>query len=354
MIPFFVMDRPNALRLLLRVSPECPAALGIMAHARVSRRFALELAQLRKSRSGLPKAKLRVIADSGAFARNSALLDEAALFDRYEQMGVDFGIVNDVLRDRTRTLVNSARAMGLYTRKRRPFQIVGVAQGRSLSEYLDCYQNLSRLGFQYIAVGGLLHKKPRSVRFTQVESKRHMHRVIMGIRKEFHPDWLYILGAYHPRRHALFQEWQVWGSDYKGWLLRYPSVFDGLKTLFRIVRGCKPAARLLHNISEAEHYLRVFRNSSIERRKRLRQILLSHHAALWRSRMIADLLAAPDLARQDRRIIRAVFWQTSEARRRAGIVRHLREEVFPLLNASRRPPLISSLRLKGPQWMQNP
>ena len=333
------MDRPNALRLLLRASARCPASLGIMTHARVSARFAMDLARLQRVRGGWPKGNLHLIADSGAFARNSTPLDETALFDRYERIGVDYGVVNDVLRDCSRTLVNSARAMRVYTRKRRSFKLLGVAQGRSLEEYLECYQKLLRLGFQYIAVGGLLHKKPRSVRFTQVESGRRMRRVILGIKDEFHPSWLYILGAYHPRRHTLFQGWQVWGSDYKGWLLRYPSVFDGFKALSQIVRTRNLSARSLSPIREAERCLRIFRRSPVERRKQLRRILLSHHAGLWRSRVVADLLAVPDLTPPDRRIIRAVFWQTLAARRRAGILRHLREEVFPLLGTSSQPVL---------------
>ncbi len=339
MTPFFVMDRPNALRLLLRASAKCPMSLGIMTHARVSERFALELARLRRVGGGWPTGNRYLIADSGAFARNSVPLDEATLFDRYERMGVDFGVVNDVLRDHSRTLINSVKAMQVYIQKRRSFQLVGVAQGRSLVEYLDCYCQLLRLGFQYIAVGGLLQKKPRSVRFTQVESGRYMGRVIAAIREAFHPDWLYILGAYHPRRHALFQAWQVWGSDYKGWLLRYPSVFDGFKALSRVGSTRKLAPGLLRTIRKAERYLHIFRKSPVARRKQLQSALLSHHADLWRSRVVASLLAAPDLPPLDRRIIRAVFWQTLAARRRVGILRHLREEVFPLLGASTQPPL---------------
>jgi hypothetical protein len=45
--------------------------------------------------------------------------------------------------------------------------------------------------------------------------------VLSAVKKEFAPQWLFVLGAYHTSRHALFDDHGVFGSDYKGWIFNY-------------------------------------------------------------------------------------------------------------------------------------
>jgi hypothetical protein len=37
---------------------------------------------------------------------------------------------------------------------------------------------------------------------------------------------MFVLGSYHPKRHALFEKHRLFGSDYKGWIFNYRHRFD--------------------------------------------------------------------------------------------------------------------------------
>jgi len=45
--------------------------------------------------------------------------------------------------------------------------------------------------------------------------------VVSEIRGSYKNDWLFLLGCYHPKRHKLFEKFNVFGGDYKGWILNY-------------------------------------------------------------------------------------------------------------------------------------
>jgi hypothetical protein len=162
--------------------------------------------------------------DSGVFTRDGCQTsDYTELYRKYRRLGVEFGIIIDHLKDADRTVESAAEAMEVYRRRKtRPFKLVGVAQGNSLAEYADCYSRLRRIGFDRIAIGGLLRKKENSKRFVHVRDEQMMYNVLRMFRRKFPSAWIFALGAYHPKRHNRLDALNVWGGDYKGWIFHYP------------------------------------------------------------------------------------------------------------------------------------
>ena len=58
-----------------------------------------------------------------------------------------------------------------------------------------------------------------------------MYNVLMAIKKDYSPEWLFALGCYHPSRYKKFDEIGIWGSDYKGWIFNYNSRIEELLRL---------------------------------------------------------------------------------------------------------------------------
>jgi hypothetical protein len=327
MIPFFVLDRPNALAILGKAITTPATRFGIMTHARVSERFVRESFALRKritERFGFTPC---LIVDSGAFTKNHAPFTESELFIRYERMGASYGVVNDILGDYRATVQNCSKAIAEYLKLRRKFKLVGVTQGQTIDEYLMCYNELALIGYRHIAIGGLLQKKPRSIRFTQVKSEEFMRQVVSAIRSEFNPKWLYVLGAYHPQRHEWFRAFGVWGSDYKGWLFRYPSIFQGFLTLAEVASESVIPPSEVRRIKRTHCLIKKYRYCDDRTKAILRRRITAFHAELWRSKAIVKLLEE-NLPRKEHRLLQAVFWKSAAERREAGILDHLRQDVF--------------------------
>jgi hypothetical protein len=333
MIPFLVLDKPNGLSIINKAVTSPATHFGIMTHIRVSERFISDCDALRRELKRRFGSKLRFIVDSGAFIKNHTPITETELFSRYERMKASHGIVNDVLGDSRRTIANCSKAMREYRKSRHTFKLVGVTQGQCVDEYLTCYKALAGMGYRHIAVGGLLQKKPTSIRFTQVKNTKFMQQVLRAIRSEFNPDWLYVLGAYHPQRHELFQELGVWGSDYKGWLFRYPSIFEGFLTLSAVASESFLTAREIKKIERARAMIKKYRLCDDHTRAVIRKKIEAFHANLWRSEPVIKLLSLGDLQSKEYRLLQAVFWQSTTERREAGILHHLRTTVFPSLTA---------------------
>jgi hypothetical protein len=159
--------------------------------------------------------------DSGIFEKCEISKTHEYLFQTYEDMAADYGVMMDVLKDKDATLKNAKMAMKIYREKLWNFKLVGVAQGNTLKEFIDCYEALIDLGYTHIAVGGLLKKTENTVRYLKVGSEELMIDVLTAIREKYNPTWLFVLGSFHPRRMELFDQLQVWGSDYKGWIFNY-------------------------------------------------------------------------------------------------------------------------------------
>ncbi len=245
LIPFFVADRPASLRILKGVMLKHPdIKVGLMTHALTTKNFAqlfsdypynLEL-RYEDARfldnEGLLAENLIKIADSGVFTRNGCTISYNDLFMRYNQLGVEFGVIIDALRDPNETIRSAMKGLRIYTRNKNKyhFKLIAVAQGKTLDEYLKCYEKLQQQ-FEYIAVGGILKKKENSARYVNVQNEKFMYDVLTAIERDYSPNWLFPLGCYNPSRHKKFEEIGVWGSDYKGWIFNYVTKIDSLKSL---------------------------------------------------------------------------------------------------------------------------
>ena len=128
-----------------------------------------------------------------------------------------------------KTLRSAEEALNAYEAGDYSFELVTVAQGERMDEYLECYEKLRDLGSAHIAIGGLLKKIENSARFINVRNETELKTVIRRVRSDYSPDWLFVLGAYHPSRHDFFAEQDVWGSDYKGWIFNYTHKMDLLQ-----------------------------------------------------------------------------------------------------------------------------
>lgn len=243
-VPFFVADRPMSLRILKGLPlQEYPGArIGIMAHANTTSNFQQAFrqypcdnptycdavggpCQYKDDISRCPDRQHIInhtvkMCDSGIFTREGATLTYNQLFEAYDRMGVEYGVMIDVFRDPHATLESAKRALQAYEPFKDSFKLVSVAQGDSIEDYLDCYAQLKGFGFNYIAVGGLLRRRKNTVRFPYVRGHGFMFQVLKELRQRYPNDWLFALGCLHPRRLPNLEELSVW-ADYKGWIFQY-------------------------------------------------------------------------------------------------------------------------------------
>jgi len=247
MIPFLVTDRPVSLRIIkgfpLQNYPNI--RIGLMANANTSRNFQKVLkaypcddfasceaigGEPCPHQDNIDSCSVREhilehtvkMCDSGIFTRDGATLTYQELFETYKRMGVEYGIMIDVFRDAEATIESAKEALPIYEPYRDSFHLVGVAHGATVEEYVDCYRQLKALGVEYVAVGGLLQKIENTVRHTKVRDEAFMYDILERLQQEFPNDtWWFPLGCFSPGRLAKFEELNVWGSDYKGWIFQY-------------------------------------------------------------------------------------------------------------------------------------
>ena len=221
MIPFFVVDRPISLEIIGGLVIPAGKQIGLMAHANTSLNF-------RRAFREYSYQQVVKMCDSAIFDNDRSKTTYADLYSRYEEMGADYGVMIDVLRDPKATLESAEKALEVYSQQKCTFNLVAVTQGANVREYLDCYEKLKEMGFEYIAVGGLLHKRDRSARYMRVPDEQFMREILRSICNTFNPHWLFALGCLHPSRIELFKELNVWG-DYKGWIFEYEKRDASLK-----------------------------------------------------------------------------------------------------------------------------
>lgn len=197
------------------VSPEACPVIGGKPCA-----FNRDLSRCEKGQT--LKARTTTICDSGVFTKEGQKnSDYRELFKIYRQLGVQYGVIIDVLKDANATLASARRGKQAFDAEEWPFELIGVAQGKSVREYVSCYQSLKKLGYNYIAVGGMLRKKFKSARYVQIREEGLLREVLKEIRKTDPEGWLFALGCYSPRRHSIFVSVGVAGADYKGWIFQY-------------------------------------------------------------------------------------------------------------------------------------
>ncbi len=233
MIPFFVLDRPVSLEILKGFfAKNLDYKFGILTHAFTSSKFKekfrnfpfdtpLKYSTLKDTEELNNKMRDNVIkfVDSGIFQAKRRISYEK-LFEIYEYLDADYGIIIDFLRDKEETLKSAKKAIEIYRNGNYSFKLVGVAQGENLKDYLNCYEGLKNLGYEYIAIGGLLKRNGNS-NYIKLSCEIFLINLLENIRKEFNPEWIFTLGIYNPERHRLLEDYGVWGADYKGWLFEY-------------------------------------------------------------------------------------------------------------------------------------
>jgi hypothetical protein len=232
LIPFCVADRPISLSIIKGVSLASGLKIGIMSQA------ATTSEQFKKFFASYPyktdviysngeptdqaiRSRTVKMADSGIFGKNGCDLTYEELFRAYRTMKTEYGIIIDVFGDCDETIRSARKARKEYDEEKDNFNIVGVAQGDTVDEYLRCYEKLQAMGYAHIAIGGLLRKRKNTVRYAHVRGGTFLEKLLQQVRAKFNPGWLFLLGVFHPKRVELFKEYGVWGSDCKGWIFNY-------------------------------------------------------------------------------------------------------------------------------------
>ncbi|NJE42791.1 hypothetical protein [Thermococcus sp. GR6] len=243
MIPFFVLDRRASLEILKGLFIKFPnLQFGLMTHVNVSHQFTElfskfpaktqlkyvdDIPEKGRRFNRLLKKNIIKISDSGVFQKNGSNHTYEELFEKYIQLKVDYGIIKDVLHDMDGTLKSAEEAINVYEDNgfKKKFKLIGVAQGNDADEYKKCYGMLLDMGYKYIAIGGLLGRRQNSKYVYLKNGNGHLRKVVETITNEYSPEWLFVLGVYHPNRHKLLDELGVWGADYKGWLFHYDEFY---------------------------------------------------------------------------------------------------------------------------------
>jgi len=248
LIPHFVADRPMSLRILSGLNlKRHDVNVGLMVQACSSQNFRNLVSQfpcgdknycgvvdghcpfngeIKKCRNGLALRKhITTIADSGVFTKEGSSLKYPDLFRRYDEMQIQRGIILDVLGDKKGTIESAKDGWDLYQNQGYNFKLVGVAQGKNLNEYVKCYQKLLDIGYEEIAIGGLLTKHQNTARYAS-SNKDEISKIVREIRSEWPDRRCFTLGVYNPKRHELLEELGVDGADYKGWIFQYEKKYN--------------------------------------------------------------------------------------------------------------------------------
>ncbi len=210
--PFFVADRPVSLRILEGLE-EFKGDFGILSHAFTTDNF-------KKKFNEFNLAKWK-IGDSGIYQGKE--VPYKLLFNEYIKMGVTHGIIKDYYRDPKKTLESAKEGLKVHKNQslNEKFNLVGVAQGNTLEEYLESYNAQREIGYAMVAIGGLLTKVEKHKRMVKVKKEKFLVELVRTIRRKYPHDEIFLLGAFSRPRIGLFKELDVWGADYKGWIFRY-------------------------------------------------------------------------------------------------------------------------------------
>lgn len=248
LIPHFVADRPMSLRILSGLDlVKHSVKIGLMTQASTSDSFRQQFSNypcfdlsycgvvdgpcpcngaLRLCKKGKAlKRSITTISDSGVFTKQGGIIDYQELFKRYDNMKIERGIMLDVLGDKDKTTESAKKAMEIYSTKSWNFKLIGVAQGNNAAEYVECYNHLLNLGFEEIAIGGLLKKRKNTARYV-FTNNNNISEVVKSIKSEWPDDRCFVLGVYHPKRHELLDSLGVDAADYKGWIFQYKKQFE--------------------------------------------------------------------------------------------------------------------------------
>lgn len=263
MIPFFVADRPASLEILKSFFAEnLDHQFGILTHAFTTSSFQEKFKDfpyftaLKYSNIDKPEEQINTIlsktvikfADSGIFQLERNISYEK-LFEIYENLNVHYGVIVDFFKESEKTIESAKEAIKIYKKKKHSFKLVGVAQGKTIEEYLKCYEAMKKYGYRYIAIGGLL-KRNKNSNYVRLSCEEFLTNLIEKIKDEFFPDWLFTFGIYNPKRHSLLESLGVWGADYKGWLFEYEEDYSFVLNYIEGVPFKKHLERLIQKYSD--------------------------------------------------------------------------------------------------------
>jgi len=248
LIPHFVADRPMSLRILSGLDfKRHPVNVGLMVQACTSQNFRNIVSkfpcgdlnycgvidgpcpyngEIKKCLKGLAlKKHFTTIADSGVFTKDGSSLNYPSLFQRYQEMQVKRGIILDVLGNKKRTIESAQIGWEYYDEFEYDFKLVGVVQGKNIKEYMKCYENLLNIGYEEIAIGGLLTKRENTARYAS-SNRDEISRIVKKIKSEWPDKRCFTLGVYNPKRHEFLKEIGVDAADYKGWIFQYKKKYE--------------------------------------------------------------------------------------------------------------------------------
>ncbi|MHB8360192.1 MAG: DUF6884 domain-containing protein [Thermoplasmataceae archaeon] len=212
--PIFVVDRPASLRILSALRDHTNK-FGILSHAFTTNNFKVKFREF-------DIASIKV-GDSGIYQGKD--ISYECLFSEYEKMGVTHGIIKDCYKDPKQTLNSAIQAIRIYKKGKRKglytFELLGVAQGNTVADYIESYNAQKKLGFKMVAIGGLLYKIENHKRMVKVRSNVFLRNVLTSIRRFYPTDDLFPLGVFNRNRLKLFYDLNIWGADYKGWIFKY-------------------------------------------------------------------------------------------------------------------------------------
>ncbi|MGD9100515.1 MAG: hypothetical protein PVF45_08540 [Anaerolineae bacterium] len=217
--------------------------------------------------------------DNGIFARLGMTTRELLAYA--EGVNCNYLFAPDVFADPAATLERAEEAMCEWKRSYYPFHLVGVAQGRggeywdvedpdealacSVEDYVACARALVGLGYEHIAVGGLLRLRGDSERSRKVGAgplrridEGLMWAVLARIGAEIAPPWLHVLGALHQDRLSRFTLLGVTSADSKQWARAY--------TRYRDFKGTTAAYRrkLRERFVREQYFQRQMRLPGLE------------------------------------------------------------------------------------------
>jgi hypothetical protein len=198
--------------------------------------------------------------DSGIFSGIGMTTRELLAYA--EGVNSDYLFAPDVFGDPAATLERAEECMRWWKRSHYPFRLVGVAQGRavehwdvedaqealdrSVDDYVACARALVALGYEHVAIGGLLRLRGDSQKSRLVGAgplrridEPLMWDVLTRVRAEIDPPWLHVLGALHQGRLSRFTLLGVTSSDSKQWTRAYTRYKDFKGTSAAYRRGLR-------------------------------------------------------------------------------------------------------------------
>ena len=188
MIPFFVADRPISLSIIKGMTLPPNGTVGILTQAVTTtdnfkalyktypRGTEVVYPNGQPADAEIARRTVKMV-DSGIFCKGGCHLSYADLFREYDRMGADYGVIIDSMGNMPETVKSAKLAMREYAKSHRRFKLVGVTQGRTADEYCECYEKLEHIGYEHIAVGGLLKKREKSARYVTVHSEEFLKGV---------------------------------------------------------------------------------------------------------------------------------------------------------------------------------